>query len=117
MLRFAVDSGDSVPRRLLYPRELPEELVFRPELDSLARTLPDFVPHYTVTRPAESHMEWSGRVGRISVEWIRSAVEGLEDPRFYIAGLPEMVQEGMVKIREATGVPPDQITFEAFRGY
>ncbi len=117
MLRFAADSGDSVPRRLLYSARTPEELVFRPELDSFARSLPRFAPRYTITRPGESRTEWSGRVGRITADWIRSAIEGLDQPRFYVAGLPEMVRDGLVMIREAAGVPPEQVAFEVFRGY
>ncbi|MCI4351570.1 MAG: FAD-dependent oxidoreductase, partial [Thermoplasmata archaeon] len=37
MLRYSADTGTVAPRRLLYSARVPEELVFRKELDALAR--------------------------------------------------------------------------------
>lgn len=117
MLRFAHDTKNPIERRLLYSARTPEELVFRSELDALSRSSPNLHVQYTVTRPKESAVAWDGRVGRIDVEWIREASENIERPRFYVAGLPEMVEETVPLVRDSIGVPEDDILFEMFRGY
>jgi len=53
MLRYSLDMGDSVERRLLYSARVPEEFVFRDELDALARASSRLKVLYTVTRPSE----------------------------------------------------------------
>ncbi len=40
MLRYAEDTGNAVPKRLLYSARVPEELVFRGELDRIALRSP-----------------------------------------------------------------------------
>jgi len=117
MLRFAADTGSTAPRRLLYSARVPEELVFRTELDELARSSPHLKVHYTVTRPSESVAEWSGRVGRIDESWIREVARPLERPMFFIAGLPEMVEEMVSLLGGKLGVPEDDIDYEMFRGF
>ncbi len=117
MLRYAADLGDTGERRLLYSARVPEELVFREELDALARASPHVRVQYTVTRPGESSVVWDGRVGRIDAAWIRDASEGLAHPRYYVVGLPEMVAGTVSVLKGPLRVPDVDILFEAFRGY
>jgi ferredoxin-NADP reductase len=117
MLRFAADSSDRLERRLLYSAKVPEELVFRSELDELTRTHPNLGVHYTVTRPSASPERWDGRVGRIDEAWIREQSAGLDRPMYYIAGLPEMVAEMVAVLRGQLGVPDEDIDYEVFRGF
>jgi len=117
MMKYAADTGDSVERRLLYSARTPEELVFRSELDALSRSSPHLRALYTVTRPADSSTAWAGRVGRIDAEWIREVAKPLPSPRYYVAGLPEMVEETVRLLENSCGVPPGDIVFEMFRGY
>ncbi|MGA8710842.1 MAG: FAD-dependent oxidoreductase [Thermoplasmata archaeon] len=117
MLRFAADTGASAPRRLLYSARVPEELVFRSELDELSRSSPNLEVHYTVTRPSESSVAWNGRVGRIDASWIGEVVKPLEHPMYFIAGLPEMVEEMLSALGGKLGVPEDDIDYEVFRGF
>jgi len=117
MLRYAADTGASAPRRLLYSARVPEEFVFRRELDELSRSSPHVEIHYTVTRPSESSVEWNGRVGRIDAAWIRKVVKTLERPMYFIAGLPEMVEEMVSTLDGKLGVPEDDIDYEVFRGF
>jgi ferredoxin-NADP reductase len=117
MMRYAADSAVPTPLTLLYSARTAEELVFRTELDDLARSRPNFRVHYTVTRPTESGVPWDGRVGRID----RSFLEELTDlgarPRIYIAGLPGMVEEVVGTLTGPLGVPPSDLAFEMFRGF
>jgi ferredoxin-NADP reductase len=117
MLRFAVDTGLTQPLTLLYSARVPAELVFRRELDELARTLPSISVHYSVTRPRESESSWEGRVGRIDANWIASVADPSTRPRYYVAGLPEMVGEIVPLLSDCLRVPQEDIVFESFRGY
>jgi len=117
MLRFAADSDGPHPRRLLYSARVPEELVFRSELDALAARSDRLRVEYSVTRPTESTEAWSGRVGRIGRASLLEAMEGLERPRFYVAGLPEMVEEIVGHLANAPGVAANDILYEVFRGF
>lgn len=117
MLRYAADTESPTERRLLYSARVPEELVFRTELDELSRTKPHLKVDYTVTRPSESTIGWPGRVGRIDAEWIREVAASVDHPKFYVAGLPEMVEDMVVLLRGSFQVPEDDIDYEVFRGF
>jgi ferredoxin-NADP reductase len=117
MMRYAADVGVRVRMTLLYSARVPEELVFRTELDELARSHPSFRVHYTVTRPTESPTPWSGRVGRIDRRWIEESSEPDTHPLYYVAGLPEMVQVIVGTLTDELAVPPDDIDYELFRGF
>jgi len=117
MLRYAADTGNSAEKRLLYTARVPEELVFRAELDGWARTSPHVRVEYTITRPTESTEAWDGRVGRINAAWVRETVETLRRPKFYVAGLPGMVGEVVSMLGGVLGIPEEDLDYEMFRGY
>jgi ferredoxin-NADP reductase len=117
MFRFAADTGDPQARRLLYSARVPEEFVFRRELDEISRSSSNLQVLYTVTRPAESQSKWAGRVGRITPEWIQETAEPLNRPKFYIAGLPGMVEELVLLLRGLLGVSEEDVDYEMFRGF
>jgi glycine betaine catabolism B len=117
MLRYARDTGAPEQRRLLYSARVPEELVFRGELDALAREDPDLQVRYTVTRAGTSQRAWEGRVGRPDLAWVREASATLTRPLFYVAGLPEMVRDVTALLMGPLGVPEDDIDYEVFRGF
>ena len=117
MMRYSADSGNRHERRLLYSARVPEELVFREELDGLAKVFPHLRTEYTVTRPAESQMPWEGRVGRIDAGWIRQTAASLDRPKYYVVGLPEMVSTTVSILQAALNVPEDDIDYEVFRGF
>jgi hypothetical protein len=56
-------------------------------------------------------------VGRIDAAWIREVVGPLDRPKYYIAGLPEMVQELVNQLQGPLAVTPDDIDYEVFRGF
>lgn len=117
MFRYASDTGDPQPRRLLYSARVPEEFVFREELDEISRHSPNLEVSYTVTRLSDSKVGWSGRVGRITPDWIREVAAPLDHPRFYLAGLPAMVEELVRSLQNELGIPPDDLDYEIFRGF
>ena len=48
---------------------------------------------------------------------IREISETLERPKFYVAGLPEMVSEVVAILGGPLKVPEDDFDYEMFRGY
>ncbi len=117
MIRYAADLGTHRPIRMLYSARSPEEFAFRPELDALAERDGGIDVRYTVTRPAESPVPWSGRTGRMDLAWIRSSLEGLERPKIFVVGLPRMALETLDLLRRELGVAEDDLEYEFFRGY
>lgn len=117
MLRFAADTDVRTPMTLLHSARVPEELIFRAELDELVRSRPNMRILYSITRPAESSSHWEGRVGRIDIDWIRAASSLETRPNFYVAGLPEMVDQTVATLTGPLRVPPDDIDYELFRGF
>ena len=117
MLRYAADRTDPHARRLLYVARTSEELVFREELDRLAREFPNIRVEYSVTRPADSLTLWTGRTGRLDVPWIREAARGLERPKYYVAGRPEMVEATLAMLSSPLGITEDDIDYEVFHGF
>jgi glycine betaine catabolism B len=117
MIRYAHDTSFRHDMVLLYSARTPDELVFRSELDAIAREGGRLHAAYSVTRPKDTTAPWEGRAGRIDERWIREATRGLHGPRFYVCGLPEMVGE-MIRILEGPlGVPGESIDYEVFRGF
>ena len=117
MIRYAVDRELREPMRLLYSSRSVEELVFRSELDGLARDGGPLTVHYTITRPVDSSVAWPGRVGRIDADWI-DRVGGLAGaPRVYVAGLPAMVGEMVTLLQSRFAVPANDIAYEMFHGF
>jgi NAD(P)H-flavin reductase len=118
MLRYAADGGRAPPSiDLFYSARAPEELIFREELDAIARSSPRFTVHYTVTRPRPDTSPWEGRVGRIDPAWVQGALDPTKTYRYYVAGLPEMVNETITALLQQGQVPREAIAFEMFRGY
>lgn len=117
MLRYAADLGTTQPVTLLYSARVPEELIFREELDAIAGAHPHLTIHRTVTRPRESSVPWAGRIGRIDREWIVERGHLDRRPLCYVAGLPEMVAPTLDLLVRGLGVPADDTDYEVFRGF
>lgn len=117
MIRFAADTRRHRAIRLLYSARVPEEFAFQGELDALARKEPKIDIRYTVTRPAESNLPWHGRTGRIDEAWIREGLAGLDHPKVFVVGLPQMAVETLDLLRTQIGISEDDLEYEYFRGY
>jgi glycine betaine catabolism B len=117
MIRFARDLRKHRPIRMLYSARTPEEFAFRRELDDLARSDGGIEVRYTVTRPDQSEVAWTGRTGRIDAAWIREALERLERPKVFVVGVPEMAVGVLELMRNRFGVSEEDLEYEFFRGY
>jgi len=105
------------PRRavLVYSNRSQDEIAYHAELDALARANPNFRVVHTLTRePAAS--AWAGRRGRIDQALLSEAARGLDEPTYYVCGVPDMVRDAAQGLLDA-GVPRARIAYELFPGY
>ena len=117
MLRFAADTHLEKPLVLLYSCKTPEDIVFRKELDELPVRNRAIRVLYTITRPEESHMPWTGRVGRIDASFVKDALRGIRHPLIYIAGPPALVREARKIAVDEVRVSPEDVRTDEFDGY
>ena len=116
MVKFATDSKLDTKMTLLYSNGIPEEIIFREELEHLQKINPNLKVINTITRPDESKVPWQGRVGRIDERLVRESVPDVRDSIFYVCGPPSMV-ESLVSTLAVIGVATEQIKTEKFTGY
>jgi len=116
MVEYAADRNLPIPVHLVYSNRTVEEIVYREELDVLARSNPNFHVLYTLTRPVPG--SWEGRIGRIGVgaELLTEAAAGLDSPVYYLCGAPGFI-EACFRSLVSSGVAEADILFEIFRGY
>jgi ferredoxin-NADP reductase len=114
MAEYAADRRLPIPVRLVYSNRTVEEMMYRDELAMLERSNPHFCVLHTLSRPSPG--PWPGRTGRIGVELLHEAAEGLDRPLYYLCGAPGFV-EACYRSLLGTGVPEADIRYELFRGY
>ncbi len=117
MIRYAADSKSTNPIVLLCSSKVPEEIVFRGELDDLAKAWGGLKVVHTITRPEESRTAWAGRTGRIDATLVREALDGLNNPVPYVCGTPTSVEAMVRLLRFEVGFPRESIRVERFKGY
>jgi ferredoxin-NADP reductase len=114
MAEYAADKALPIPIRFVYSNRSEDEIVYRDELEALARQNPNFRVLHTLTRTTDHG--WQGRTGRIDRELLQETARGLVDPIYYVSGTPSMVV-GTLQLLRALEVPDDDLEVEAFRGY
>lgn len=115
MLEYATDMALPIPVKLLYSNRTEAEIAYRADLDTLAKQNPHAEVIHTITRPKESP-GWKGATGRIDVAMVREAAADLQEPVYYICGLPGMVED-LARGLHGSGVPAGRIRYEQFWGY
>jgi ferredoxin-NADP reductase len=118
MLRYLADTGGAgrVPEQqvvLLYGCSTEAGIVYREELDELARTIAGLRVVYVVSTPTDS---WTGHRGRITAEVVRSELGGGSSWVYYLVGPPPMVA-AMEEITGNMQIPREDIVKESFAGY
>jgi ferredoxin-NADP reductase len=116
---MVVDAAkQKLPHRifLFYSNHRPEDAAFLDELAAIEKVNPhyNFVP--TMTRLEKSHHAWHGETGHIDEQMLARHLNGVEAPKFYIAGPPGMVKGVRGAISRA-GFDRSDIFTEEFSGY
>lgn len=117
MLKFATDTRLEKPLILVYSSKTPADIVFRAELETLARANHAIRLLHTVTRPEQATEPWDGRKGRIDGDLLREATRGVRHPLVYVAGPPGLVKEIRNLLDREIHLSSDDIRTDEFEGY
>lgn len=112
LLRELARSGDPRPIVLVYGNRAADQIVYRDELDALAKRENVSVVHVLSEPPPG----WTGLVGQLDAERIRAqfAFPDAREWIYFVCGPPAML-EACERALIALGVPPAQIVSERFR--
>jgi ferredoxin-NADP reductase len=111
VLRYLTDRAWAGDVYLVYSVHSPKDIIFREEIDYLARRHPNFRAVITVSQPEGT--DWSGPTGRITKELIAKSVLDLPSRYVHLCG-PVSLMEAIKKELAELGVPPDRVKTEAF---
>lgn len=92
---------------LVFGERTQEDLMFRQTFDLFAASHPHFSVEYVL-----SDEDWSGRTGYVQ-DHLLSVVDDFDAPHFYICGVPEMVVQTKVGLRDA-GAPDGHVFSEGW---
>lgn len=116
IVRNSVEQGMPQALALIYANRRPEDAAFLPLLQQWAGRNPAFHLIVTMTQMSRSSADWHGHTQPVDGSLIKSAVENLPSPIFYVSGPPAMVQAMQVTLA-AAGVDEDDVRSEEFYGY
>ncbi|OGK13883.1 hypothetical protein A3C98_01870 [Candidatus Roizmanbacteria bacterium RIFCSPHIGHO2_02_FULL_37_15] len=116
MIRYASDSGLSIPITLFSSFSEVGDVIFQKEFQEIAAKHSWLKLVETITQPGETKSSWQGNIGRIDADLIKKHVSDLSSSLFYSAGPPSMV-EAIVNIVKSLGVNDSRIRKEKFSGY
>ena len=112
MLRHRAAEKSAIPTRLLYSSRNIDDVIYRDELDALARTGNGLEIVFTFTRQAPAG--WSGYQRRIDMAMLNDVKNPLGDGvRAYVCG-PTLLVEAVSYALVGTGVPAERIFTERF---
>ncbi len=111
MLECLHQQQPEIPVTLLYASRSSTHIIFRRELDALAKGWPSLTIQHVLSRPSA---RWEGARGRLTPERVRSVVEeAAGDTYFFLCGpqgLSEMAESALLE----AGVPRAHILTEHF---
>lgn len=113
IIKYVADKALSVPIHLIYSNSIPEEIVFKNELDKITKEHKNIQVTYTITRPEESKVKWTGPTSRIDANFLK------KHPlltTFWLCGPPAMVG-AMEEVLSSLNIPSDRVKIEKFTGY
>jgi ferredoxin-NADP reductase len=115
MLLDAVAAANATPIWLVFGVRHEEDLLYRDELDALARAHPHLRVEYTLSR---AHEDWRGRRGYVQTH-VRELFAGLDAlglgaPHVYACGLERMVGSVRELLRKQMGLPRQQVHTERY---
>jgi len=112
MIIDSIEKGLQQKIYLFYSDKNPENTAFLEELKAIKDNNFTFIP----TMTGDVSDSWTGEVGRINDKMIERYVKDVEEPIYYIIGLPDMVMD-MREVLYDMGVSAINIETELFTGY
>jgi len=115
MLQTAVARGHSAPMHLLFGVRSQEDILYREELERMARDHARVALDVTLSRPDES---WDGRRGYVQLH-VRELYERLASsssvpPHVFVCGLERMVGSVREILRKQMGLPRNAVHSERY---
>jgi glycine betaine catabolism B len=110
--RYLTDRAWAGEIFLLIAARTENDLVFKDELDLLAKRFPNLRVSVTLTRLKPDDV-WNGRRGRLTEDWLTQTVPDLSRKLFYVCG-PDAMMTSTRELLLKMGVPESNILFEAF---
>jgi ferredoxin-NADP reductase len=111
VIRYLTDRAWAGDVYLIYGVHTPQDIIFREEVEYLARRHPNFRAIVTVSHPEGT--DWAGEKGRITKELIAKSVPDLASRYVHLCG-PVPLMEAVRKELAELGVPTERIKTEAF---
>ena len=113
MLRYTVDTKKPIDAVLFYFSHSSADIVFRQELEEIARQMATFSLVHVLSDPERG---WKGEKGRLNEALLRKWVPNLDQRLFWVSGPPPMVTAYKEFIGQA-GVKDEAIRIDSFTGY
>ena len=111
MLRYMRDTQDDRSVVLLYANKTQDQIVFREELDQIAKgDRPDLEVVHVLSHPKE---KWTGETGYMDGDMVQKYCGNLDNKTFYICGPPKMAESLIAALRQR-GVEQKRIRQEIF---
>jgi CDP-4-dehydro-6-deoxyglucose reductase, E3 len=113
MFMDALTKGQTAPMTLLFGVRTEADILYRDELQELARKYPHFSVHFTLSQASD---QWSGNRGYVQTH-ARSLYEALKtqgEPHVYICGLQKMVNAVRDLLKGDMGLPRQLIHSERY---
>lgn len=113
ILRYAVDAKEPIKGLMLYFNHSTAEIVFRQELEDLARQMPTFSLVHVLSQPETG---WTGERGRLDENLFRKYVPEPKGALCWISGPPAMVEAYKDLVRQV-GIGEEALRTDIFSGY
>lgn len=115
MIGSALAAKSNAPLWLLLGVRHEEDILYRSELEALARTNPNVRVFFTLSRPPRT---WTGPQGYVQAHvpalWSELRALGRGDPHLYICGLDQMVSVVRDLARKTMGLARSQVHSERY---
>ncbi len=113
ILRYSADMNEPLNVLMLYFSRSSADIIFRRELESIARQMPTFSLVNVLTEPEEG---WKGEQGKLDEAILRTFVPDPDGLFFWVSGPPGMVSTCR-ELLERIGVKDQSIRTDRFLGY
>ncbi len=113
ILRYSVDVNEPLNALMLYFNRSSADIVFRRELEGIARRMPSFSLVNIITQP---EVGWKGEQAKLSEATLRRLVPDMDESYFWVSGPPGMVGTCR-ELLELIGVKGQRIRTDRFMGY
>jgi ferredoxin-NADP reductase len=112
MVRHRARQHSTIPARLLYSARTPDDVIYRDELDQLARAGSGLEVIFTFTR--QSPASWTGYRRRIDAAMLNEVIKPFgTGARTYVCG-PTLLVESVANLLVGMGLPAERVHTERF---